>query len=297
MRRFNSWDGAVGAFLTSLEIGREKLTIRNVRNRLDHFTRAFEFESIRRMRARAYSRWINELQNTLAPSSAKGVHADVVRFLRWLKHPHAQDIALLRVTAPEKAIAVYTEDQLSKLIGWALGEHHSLVKRRLAVYIAIVATSGMRPSECCSLRWSNWNEEDGTFRLLETKTRVARWAKVHPGVIPLLRRWRDETGSPWVIPHLQMPAMKLEAPHPIQAELRRLGKKLEIPNINSKRFRSTVVKRVIEAGGSYEDAAAVVGHASIATTAKHYHRIQLGRRARDAHEAAFQSIDIGGNGT
>lgn len=294
MRAFSSWSSAIEAFIRSLEIGREKLTIRNVRNRLAHFTRAFELENVRAMNARSYSVWIKELQKELAPSTSKGVHADVVRFLKWLGHPRAQDIALLRVQAPEKAILTYSDAQLARLIRWALKEQPTAVKQRLAVYVAIVSTSGMRPSECCALRWENWSAIDGTFRLLETKTRVARWAKVHPGVVPMLESWREACASPWVIPNLQMPAMRLEKPHPIQAELRRLGRVLEIPKINSKRFRSTVVKRVIEAGGSYEDAAAVVGHASISTTVKHYHRIQLGRRARDAHAAAFEGIDIGG---
>ena len=292
LRRFESWESAIKAFLESLEVGRDELTVRNVRNRLAHFERDLSHLEMRDLNARMYNAWLKQLPDRLASSTVKGTHADAARFLRWLGHPCAADVALLRVSAPEGAIAVYTELQLIDILTWAMQEHQSRVKNRLAVYISIIATSGMRSAECCALRWENWNPADGTFRLLETKTKVARWAKVHPGIIPLLEKWRERVPSPWVIPHLHMPEMKLEMPHPIQAELRRLGQRLGIPGMNSKRFRSTIVKRVIEAGGTYEDAAAIVGHTSIATTVKHYHRIQLGKRAQDAHEKSWNNIRV-----
>ena len=297
MRRFTSWERATTAFLASLEIGREALTIKNVRNRIKHLTDRFDFEDVRKITARSYSTWLDGLKSRFEPSTTKAIHSDATRFLKWMRHPHAEDISLIRLKAPEKAIPYYTEAQLSKLIGWALEPKTDPVHRRLSVYVAIVATSGMRPSECCALVWSNWNPDDGTFRLLETKMRVARWAKVHPAIIPLIESWREDISGPWVIPNLQLPEMPLDNPNTIQAGLRRLGVRLGIEGINSKRFRSTVVKRVIEAGGSYEDAAAVVGHATISTTVKHYHRIQLGQRARDAHMAAFETMKLGGNDT
>lgn len=63
-----------------------------------------------------------------------------------------------------------------------------------------------------------------------------------------------------------------------------------IKHVNSKCFRSTLVKRVIESGGSYEDAASIVGHTSTATTSNFYHRIAMNDRAVGAHNSALKGL-------
>ena len=47
---------------------------------------------------------------------------------------------------------------------------------------------------------------------------------------------------------------------------------------------------MIESGGSYEDAASIVGHTSSTTTSKVYNRIAMNDRAVGAHSSALKGI-------
>ena len=47
---------------------------------------------------------------------------------------------------------------------------------------------------------------------------------------------------------------------------------------------------MIESGGSYEDAASIVGHTSTATTSNFYHRIAMNDRAVGAHSSALKGL-------
>lgn len=289
MRRFQSWRAASLRFCGELSFTREPVTIRHIRHRLAHFEEEFQTTQPSELAAPEYRDWLDRMRREYEPASVKRFHSDAVRLLRWMRHPLAEQVALIRIPVPEKAIQTYSDEELRLILGWVLTRHESDTDQRSAAYLAIIATSGMRASECCALRWEAWNPGELLFRLTQTKTRVGRWAAVAPMVAPAVEEWRARARSGWVVPSLVCRENHANG-SAMRQELSRLRQRLGLPFLNSKAFRSTLVKRVIEAGGGYEGAAAVVGHSSIETTRRHYHRITMTAAAREAHAGAWEGF-------
>lgn len=289
MRRFQTWRSAVDVFTKEASISRERVTIQHIRHRLAHLVNEFDGKNPFKLTAKQYQSWLSRMKRTYSPATVARSHGDAIRLMRWMGHPMAETLALIRVVIPETAIRTLSKDQLKRVIEWVLSDHESDQDVRLAAYIAIISSSGMRAGECCALEWADFNFEDLTIRLTKTKTRVSRWAAILPLVAPAVIRWRERGVSRYVIPNLHLTDQPLTSAR-MRLEVARLREILDIPEMTSKMFRSTMVKMIIERGGTYENAAAVVGHASIETTRKHYHRIAMNQQAKNAQNRAWEDM-------
>lgn len=287
-----NWNNRKKRFLEAITRGRTVETIRSISNRLHMLTR---FIGDKELTYSLYDEWLAWAFENYSYSSVHRCHKELKRFIKWLELPMYSEIEFLRIPEKLPRIKTLSKDQLQVIINWSLKQKGVNWRRRCGIYLLILATSGMRAGECIRLKWSNWDESTHTFHLEDTKTGATRIAAYSPELTPLLRQWRNEYAlkmayeSPWVIPSLMAPLNHAKYTA-IQVKIReRLRHEFDF-HFNSKIFRSTMVQRIIDNGGRYEEAAAVVGHKDIGVTQKHYARIKLDKRATDAHSRALRGF-------
>lgn len=288
------WNKRKEKYLESISRGRTKATMRSISNRLHMLIRYLEH---RELSTQLYDDWLIWAFENYAYSSVHRCHKELKRFIKWLKLPIFEDIQFLRIPEKLPKIKTLSTSQMQTIIDWSLAQVGVNWRRRCGIYLMILATSGMRAGECIKLKWSNWDQSTHTFHLEDTKTGQTRIAAYSPQLTPHLRQWKREytekkgTPSPWVIPSLRYPLHHAQYTA-IQIKINeRLKHEFDF-HFTSKMFRSTMVQRIIDSGGRYEEAAAVVGHKDIGVTQKHYARIKMDSRAINAHSIALRDIQF-----
>ena len=288
-RQWQTWDRAVTAYLSRLAPLRATGTVKAVRNKLLHFTCRVHVPPPA-FTPQHYRAWMDGLQRSdIAASSVSRLHSEARRLLRWMGHPSATDIPLMRVPAGHRPIRTCSEAELTVLLKWGQRRHPAWRDRRLAVHVMILATSVMRAGECLALKWLDWHPSSHRFHLRTTRTGRERWALVHPPATTVLEAWRGESPE-WarmIVWSRDSPGGPMSSAR-MRGELARLGRVLGFP-VNAKTFRATIVHRVVDASG-YDEAAAVVGHTNTATTAAYHRHITVDRRAERAHASALSGV-------
>lgn len=296
--KWRSMGRASVAFLASLEHGREPETIRSALVRLNMWNPHLS-DNPREITPESVLRASETMRATLAPSTVKRAHRTLSRLLEWMRHPQASEIANIRIRSPLPPIRTFNDSEMKALLDWAFTRHDARWKNRMGSFILVLATTGMRPAEACALPFSALDQETHTFHLMKTKNGRSRFAPTLPIVTRHLIAYHEDLNesfdplrSPWLFPALQAPMNHISA-SAMRTKMHRVASDVGF-HVNAKTFRSTLVRRVIEAGGSYEDAASVVGHSDIGVTQRHYHRISLTDATTAAHERAISSLFSGG---
>ncbi len=290
-----STTGEIQRYLKRLARGRAESTMRAARIRLKRLSKYFP--DLKMINYDSYCDWLEFIQEEYSNSTVLQTHAHAKRFLRWANHKVIQEISLIRVKEQLPPIRTYTREQLSQIYEWACRDHPFGWKKRCAIYLLIVGTSGMRASEARHLKWQFWDPHTSTFFLDHTKTGTTRKAMVSKEIAaPLIDEWRimlekndPDYRSKWVIPDLKFPL------HPagynsIAVKLREVVSVELGFNVNSKTFRSTLVQLMRDTGASFEHIAAVVGHRDIGVTQKYYSRIKLDSNAETAYLKAIKEM-------
>ena len=289
-----NWEKIRDNYLDKMKRGRTESSIRSIKNRINMLLRYFGNKEIVQEDYDKFLIWAFE---NYAHTTVHRAHKEIKRFLKSINHKVYKEIEFLRIPEKLPRIKVLTKNQLQTVIDWCLLQTGVNWRKRCAIYLLILATSGMRAGEAVRLKWSNWDPGTHTFHLEDTKTGVSRIAAYSPQITPHLTQWRQECtlkhGSPsiWVIPSLYYPLQHANYTA-IQIKLNtRLKNEFDF-HFTSKMFRSTLVQRIIDNGGGYEDAAAVVGHKDIGVTQKHYARIKLNNKAITSHQRALRDLDL-----
>lgn len=289
MRPYASWSSAREAYLEAFEVSHmDRETVRSCRHKLD---RALKFvngtpKKFNRASLHALHR---DLVANYAPVCVKDSMGRFRNLLEFLDHPLKMEAKMIRVRVPLREIRTYSEDEMSRIIGWAMHPHASRGDRRTAVYLAIASTAAVRAGEMVKLRWRHWLPRKGLFRLIESKTGVARWVAVSNHVVPVVEAWRAECESDWVFPSFSLPGNHIHT-NTIRRALKLVSQKLDLDGIQTHRFRPTMCATVAEVGGTYEDMAAILGHASIETTRRYYRRITWDDGHRDVLDRAVHRM-------
>ena len=289
-----NWNDRRNRYVEAIARGRTNETIRSISNRIHMLTRWIGTQELTYDR---YEKWLVWAFENYAYSSVHRAHKEIKRFVKWLKLPVYDEIEFMRIPEKLPKIKTLSKEQLQTVIDWSLNQTGVNWRRRCGIYLMILATSGMRAGECIRLKWSNWDEATHTFHLEDTKTGASRIAAYSPALTPHLKAWRQEYEahkrypSPWVIPSLMYPQHHAKYTA-IQIKINTRLKHVFDFHFTSKMFRSTMVQRIIDSGGRYEEAAAVVGHKDIGVTQKHYARIKMNKRSINAHSKALQDINF-----
>ena len=137
-------------------------------------------------------------------------------------------------------------------------------RRGLAVFCLVY--TGARAAEVAGLRWEEW---DGTH-LRWWRDKIGDWHRlpVHPDLAVMLEDQRPEVlAGPMFVGD---PGRGRATVHPttIWGWCRDVGALCDV-EVGPRRLRSTVATRILDATGSLEAAAAVLGHASTDTTRRY----------------------------
>lgn len=292
MRRSKTWRAASIRFMNDLRTSRSPETMRGINHRLNRFLNQFGDQSPSELTIENFENWFNQQRLELKPNSYIRIRREAIRLIRSQGLPIAERISLRRIPNPMPQIQTLSDEDWRTVAYWVNQNIHSQImwKSRVSAYLSIVMTSGMRSSEACSLMWEDWNQETNRIHLTKTKTGQSRFALVTPWTSEVLETWRQRIpDSQRIMPRLT----DFKSPIPgsvMRNYVSRVKKELELVQLNSKIFRSTLVKKIIESGGSFEDAASIVGHSSTQTTTQFYHRISVNQSSIDAHQEALKGL-------
>lgn len=294
--KWKSLSRAKDKWLKELSYGRDKNTIRNLKNHINRVTDYFsdDFGSIT---FESYHIWLQMAKKRWKPSTVAKTHQTAVRLFLWANLKDAKKIKNIRVKITWPKIETYSLDEINKILKWCFNQKEPNWKMRTSAFLLIISSSGMRGGECQKLKWSNFDKKNSMFFLTETKTATSRFSAIHEQIIPYLLEYkikiqeRLEFISEWVFPSFIHPANYVTY-NSITSKLNE-----EVSNelgfhINCKKFRSTLVKLVVESGAGYEKASAIVGHSNIGVTQKHYHRITMNESAKKAHSNALKGFQF-----
>lgn len=292
--KWKSIERAVSKYLNQIKYGRSENTIKTVRKNLARILSHFD-DHPSSITFNSYYEALERLKERYKSSTVNKTHLNASRLLKWMNHKEANQIGNIRVQIYWDKIETYTIDQINSILSWCFNQKETLWRLRLAAFLLIISSSGMRGGECQKLKWSDLDFNENLFHIKKTKTGDSRFAAVHPKIIPFLIDYREKISksidynSQYIFPSFINPsnfisynALTTKMNNEVSSELGF--------HVNCKKFRSTMVKLIVESGGGYEKAASIVGHKNIGVTQKHYHRITMNKSALEAYDLALKDF-------
>lgn len=88
-----------------------------------------------------------------------------------------------------------TPDEIQGLFAACEDQSNPRAQARDTAIIALLRTTGMRSVELSRLKLDDWNRQDDTLVLRETKNTLVHTVFLHPDVLPYLHRWVAVRGS------------------------------------------------------------------------------------------------------
>ena len=292
--RHKSINKALDNWLSELKYGREYETLRCIRVNINRLIQYFD-DDLSLITFETYHNWLKWASNKWKASTVHKTHKTAKRLIKRLNLKDAKKISNIISKLQMEKIETYSREEIGIILEWSYNQNCHSWRSRCAAFLLIVSSSGMRGGEAVSLKWEDFDEKAALFHLKNTKTKASRFAAIHPKIIPYLIQYRQRINqrinydSPHVFPSFINPGNAVQYTAVMNAIREEVSQELKI-KINAKKFRSTLVKFVIESGAGYERAAAIVGHQDIGTTQRHYHRISLNQDALTAHAVALEGL-------
>lgn len=169
--------------------------------------------------------YLSHLKALMSWAARKGYIAEDARPLAAVKPPRRRETEKICLTP----------DQLRSLLRAAI----DLGERDCALFFAVAAFAGVRPTECTRITWSNISEEEDwlSVRPQHSKTGGTR----HITIRPVLREWLDFL----VPPHARMPSARVMPGYTLtrfRKCLRRAGLARWVPDVLRHSFASYGLK-------------------------------------------------------
>lgn len=209
--------------------------------------------------------WVKHLAGTGISPQRMRQHFAALRFLfvRTLGHPEAVSFLSWR-SDPPSLPTVLAPDEVSRV----LAAIRSPVYRTL--FVTMYAT-GMRLREACLLETADIDAARGLIRVRHAKGRKQRVVKLSPRLLELLRAYWAfvRPAPPWLfVSRRGTPVHPQVARNALREAARaaRISKRVT-PHV----LRHSFATHMLEAGSSLPVIQAVLGHASIRSTARYLH--------------------------
>jgi integrase len=126
--------------------------------------------------------------------------------------------------------------------------------------------TGRRVGEVQAMRWADLNLKAGLWFLPKTKPGIPQQASLPKELVDLLEKRREKVEGEWVFPSPSKSGHVEE----IKKAWQRVRKASGLPDLQARDLRRTYISWAQEAGVPIAAVQAQVGHADIATTARHY---------------------------
>ena len=147
--------------------------------------------------------------------------------------------------------------------------------------------TGRRMGEVQSMEWKNVDLRSGVWTLPETKSDEIQIALLPEQLIELLVEWKKYSNSDWVFPSPSKSGHVEE----IKGAWAKVRKASGLHNLQARDLRRTFISWAQEAGVPIAAVQAQVGHADIATTAKHYTVFSESEKRKGLHKTVTSMIE------
>jgi len=173
-----------------VQAGRSHAHIRDLRYRLERFADAFHCP-LAAVTPSQVSEWLLKLkQSPRSRNNFLTAARSLVRFAERRGHVPKGRVDLLgveRADSPPSEVAVYTPDELARMIAAA--------REDFLPFVAIGALAGLRAAELCRLNWDEIGDEHITVSAAKAKTRSRRLVPICPALSALLKPYRGKEGK------------------------------------------------------------------------------------------------------
>lgn len=290
--KYTSWDNAFNKFLDSYKVSKSRASFITRKNEFERCKRyltvppkEFTDSHLRIMRVR--------IQEDYAQNCASHTWSSFIRILKLMNHSTYIDADLNRIRAGRLEVAYYSVTELKILYNYciSISPDDTFCDKRTKMWILLLLVTGVRPCEACNIKWSSF--DGGTISLDITKTGIKRKAFIPPEYLIHLTNWKQyqdqhfKISSTYIFCPSNNPDKSLK-PDLFRTKFNGLKYKFDI-HIQARKFRSTICKIIVEKFG-YDEAAAVLGHTTIDTTARYYKQITLSESSRIAQTESLHEV-------
>lgn len=161
---------------------------------------------------------------------------------------------------------------------------------RAFVYLGL--TTGVRRGDLAALKWDNVDLDGGSMKITEGKTGAARKVLLSAPAVGLLRDVRLTHAFPEVFVARGPEGHRIDFYEKVRSMMDLICQRAGIPRFTFHATRRTLATDLAAAGVNQVVATAVIGHASIATTAKFYTGVN-----EETKRAALNQLPIERTGT
>ena len=190
------------------------------------------------------------------------------------------------VTLEQQIIQPFNQGNITKLLE-SQDRSTQIACRNYALFLFLLDT-GVRASECVSIREDDVDWEHGRVRVLHGKGKKQRWVGIGERTIEALREYMDSYRG--VEPGALFRSSKGEAlaTHTLNVILPRVADKAGLAKVHPHRFRHTFATWAIRANAREIDVQSLLGHSSLAMVQR-YARTYSSEQAVQAH-AGFSPV-------
>ena len=284
-------DHTVATYLTAIEVeGKTQNTVLSYRASLEHFRRvgrrlglpdeleAYSFEHV--------YRFLGDLKERGAsPAYQHRRHREVKTFFSWCRRmDYVADNVFARVPLvrlEQQIRPPFSPDDIQRLLGSL--DRSDLPGCRNHALILFLLDTGVRVSECVSIRLEDVDWERRRVLVRETKNKRDRWVGFGERTAQAMRdyveRFRgDRLGQLF----LTAAGEPMASGNTVRVILRRIAQQLGLEKVHPHRFRHTFATWAIQSGAREIDVQMLLGHSDLAMVQR-YSRTYTSEQAVEAH--------------
>ena len=284
-------DDTISTYLTAIEVeGKTQNTVLSYRASLEDFRRAGDRLGLP-SELEAYSvehvyRFLGDLKERGAsPAYRHRRHREVKTFFSWcrrMEYVTANVFAKVPLVKLDQQIRPpFSPDEIQRLLGSL--DQTDLPGCRNHALILFLLDTGVRVSECVSVRLEDVDWERRRVLVCETKNKHDRWVGFGERTAQAMRdyveRFRGDRSGELFLTSAGEP---MASGNTVRVLLRRIAEQLGLEKVHPHRFRHTFATWAIQSGAREIDVQMLLGHSDLAMVQR-YSRTYTSEQAVRAH--------------
>ena len=286
-------DDTIATYLTAIDVeGKTRNTVLSYRASLDDFRRVGRRLGFPQ-ELEAYSvehvyRFLGDLKERGAsPAYQHRRHREVKTFFSWcrrMEYVEANVFAKVPLVRLEQQIRPpFSPDEIQRLLGSL--DRTNLPGCRNHALILFLLDTGVRVSECVSIRLDDVDWERRRVLVRETKNKHDRWVGFGERTAQAMRDYVDcFRGDRSGVLFLTTAGEPMASGNAVRVMLRRIAEQLGLKKVHPHRFRHTFATWAIQSGAREIDVQMLLGHSDLAMVQR-YSRTYTSEQAVRAHAA------------
>ena len=286
-------DGTIATYLTAIDVeGKTQNTVLSYRASLEDFRRVGRRlgfpEELEAYSVEHVYRFLGDLRQRGASSAYQHRrHREVKTFFSWCRRmDYVADNVFAKVPLvrlEQQIRPPFSPDEIQRLLDSLDGS--TLPGCRNYALILFLLDSGVRVSECVSIRLDDVDWERQRALVRETKNKHDRWVgfgeRTARAIGDYVERFRGDRPGELFLTAAGEPMASGNA---VRVMLRRIAEQLGLKKVHPHRFRHTFATWAIQSGAREIDVQMLLGHSDLAMVQR-YSRTYTSEQAVEAHAA------------